>query len=69
MKVMEIWENLNFFVTISPLTKTMEGKQSMPSEQVIIDVFLFSSVSFMIEQITLIWGGVSLWVESGAFGN
>ena len=65
---MEIWENLNFFVTISPPTKTMEGKQSMPSEQVIVDVFLFSSVSFMIEQ-TLIWGGVSLWVESGGFGN
>jgi len=46
----------------------MEGKESMPSEQGIIDVFLFSNVSFMIEQ-TLIWGGVLLWVDSGAFGN
>ena len=28
----------------------LEGKQSVPSRQVIIDAFLFSSVSFMIEE-------------------
>jgi hypothetical protein len=39
----------------------------VPSEQVIIDAFLFSSVGFMTEQ-RLIWGG-ALWVDSGAFGD
>ena len=46
----------------------LEGKQSMPSEQVIIDVFLFSRVSFIIQQ-RLIWGGGALWADSGAFGD
>ena len=46
----------------------LEGKQSMPSGQVIIDAFLSSSVSFMIEQ-RLICRGGALWADSGAFGD
>ena len=41
----------------------LEGKQSMLSGHVIIDAFLFSSVSFMIEQ-RLICGGGALWAVS-----
>ena len=46
----------------------LEGKQSMSSGQIIIDAFLFSSVSSMIEQ-RLICKGGALWADSGAFGD
>ena len=46
----------------------LEGKQSMSSGQAIIDAFLFSSVSFMIEQ-RLICRGGALWADSRAFGD
>ena len=45
----------------------LEGKQSVPSGKVIIDAFLFSSVSFMTEQQLICRG--ALWADSGAFGN
>jgi len=64
---MQICEKLIFFVTIK--STQLEGKQStLPSEQVIVNAFLFSIVSTMIEQ-RLIWGGGALWVDSGASGD
>ena len=58
----------NIFIFYCNKSTQLEGKHSMPSGQVIIDAFLFSCVSFMIEQ-RLICGGGALWADSGAFGD
>ena len=60
--------NLRIFFLRYNKSTQLEGKQSMPSQQVIIDAFLFSGVSFMIEQ-RMIRGGGPLWVDSGVYSD
>ena len=58
------WKFEKFYFFLHNKSTHLESKQSMPCQQVIIDTFLSSSVSVMIEQ-RLIWGGQALWADSG----